>query len=161
MKNSITLLLLLFGGVAFAQTDYSTIPVKTAEECKAAEPEILILANHIISSPLNDPESTRATRFFYDWTFNCSYTFQLDKRISELAGKGNGRLQVVFLACMAKFVLDNPDKSKDSDAMIFAAYNTLADYVAKPENGVKQTKDVQKLIQAKKDDKLKEYINAK
>lgn len=159
MKNIFLLFLLFSAGFVSAQ-DYS-VPVSTTAECKKAEPEVLLAAKLILSKPLENAESKKAGAFVISWMTNCEYNFELGGNIVDLAKKENVRLLAVYMAAQAKFVLENPDKSKDKEAMAEAAYGALADYAANTANGVKLTKDVKRLIEAKEKGKIKEYAAEK
>ncbi|MDQ3110464.1 MAG: hypothetical protein M3R17_11270 [Bacteroidota bacterium] len=159
MKKLFIAFLLLSGGFVSAQ-DYS-VPVRTTAECKAAEPEVLLAANLIMSKPLKNPEAKKAESFVLTWMTNCEYTFELGGNITKLNKKENAELLFVYMACQAKFVLENPSKAKDTEAITLAAYSALADYVAVAANGVKQTKEVKRLIEAKEAGTMKEYAAEK
>ena len=75
--------------------------------------------------------------------------------------KTNNLLLGVYCAALAKYVLENPDKEKDSKAVQMYAYNTLADYCAKPSNHVKMTKKVKKFVKAKNEGTLEEFLGYK
>jgi hypothetical protein len=159
MKNVLLLFLLLSAGVASAQ-DYS-VPVSTTAECKKAEPEVLLAAKLILSKPLENAEAKKAEAFVLSWMTNCEYSFEIGGNITNLSKKENSKLLFVYMAAQAKFVLENPEKSKDKEAMAEAAYTALADYAANTANGVKLTKDVKRLIDAKQKGTIKEYAAEK
>jgi hypothetical protein len=159
MKNVLLLFLLFSSGFISAQ-DYN-VPLRTTADCKAAEPEVLLAANVIMSKPLENAESKKATAFVLTWMTNCEYSFELGGNIIKLAKKENVNLLGVYMAAQSKFVLENLTKSKDKEAIAIAAYTALAEYAAKSENGVKQTKEVKKLIAAKEAGTIKEYAAEK
>ena len=65
------------------------------------------------------------------------------------------------MSCQAKYLLENVDKAKDQNAIAVGAYSLLADYVSNAANGVKMNKDIQKLIDAKKNGKIQEWLDQK
>jgi hypothetical protein len=161
MKKLVFLFSLFFSAATFAQTNYN-IPLKTKEECKAAEPAVLIAAGVVLSSPMNDEAGHAAQLFVMRWADNSEYTITIAGPISSYwKGKTNGNIPWIFAACQAKYIIEHPDKAKDTDAILLAAYNMLAEYVGKASNGVTITKNVQKLLDAKKNDAMAEYIKAK
>ncbi len=160
MKKPLTLLLLLVGGFLFGQTDYTTIPLKTTADCKAAEPAVLVAANFILGKPLNDKDVKDPEAFVLTWMTNTEYSFMVDNKISKLE-KGNKNLLFVYMSCQAKYLLENVDKAKDQNAIAVGAYSLLADYVSNAANGVKMNKDIQKLIDAKKNGKIQEWLDQK
>jgi hypothetical protein len=159
MKKIYSLFFLLLGGQLFAQTtDYSTIPLSTVEECRAAEPIVLEAADLILSKPLGDASVLRATIFVIDWISKCEYTFELSGPISKLSKSGiNKDLFSIFIACQSKYLINHKDLSKDTAAINEGAYNLLADYCAETSHKVEMTKEVKKLIEAKKNGTMKTY----
>lgn len=159
MKKLLLFCLLISGGFASAQ-DYS-VPVSTTAECKKAEPEVLLAAKLILSNPLENAEAKKAEAFVLSWMTNCEYSFELGGNIIDLSKKENSKLLFVYMAAQAKFILENPEKSKDKEAMTVAAYTALADYCANTANGVKLTKDVKRLIDAKEKGTIAKYAAEK
>lgn len=162
MKTTLTIFLFLFGSFAFAQTDYSSISLKTVAECKLAEPTVLEAANLVLSKPIDDADAHDANVFILNWMTNCEYSFLVDNKISKLEKpKGNKNLLFIYMACQSKYLLEHVDKAKDQNAIALGAYSLLADYVSNTANKVNISKDVQKLIDAKKDGKMQEWLDAK
>lgn len=161
MKNLIICFFALLGTTVFAQTNYSKIPLKTAADCKAAEPSVLTAAAYILSKPMDSDSVKDARAFIIVWMTNTEYSFQVDAHIGNLDKKKNGNLLFIFMACQAKFLLENKDKAKDSEAINVGAYTMLADYISNSANGVTITKDVQKLLDAKRDGKVAEWYKSK
>ncbi len=161
MKNLLTLLFLSFSAAAFAQT-YSNTPVSTAAQCKEAEPVVLQTANLVLSKPLDDAAARSADAFIWTWAQNTEHTLPIAGPITKLSGdKANKNLLWIFIACEAKYILEHPEKAKDEDAVLLGAYTMLADYIAKTENGVVVTKNVKKILDAKTNNKMEEYVKDK
>jgi len=160
MKTTFTFFLLLFGSVAFAQTDFSSIPVKTTEDCKKAEPQVIEAANLILSKALDDASVKDAETFIVIWMTNCEYSFLVDDKISKME-KGNKNLLFVYMACQSKFLLEHVDKAKDQNAIALGAYSLLCDFVSNAANHVEMNKYVKKMVDANKAGKLQEWLNEK
>jgi hypothetical protein len=156
-----TILCFLIAGTAFSQTDYSKIPLKTKEDCKAAEPSVLEACGLILSKPMDDPGASKAMSFLITWMSNTTYSFTLDEKITKLAKKKTTGLLGIYMASMAKVVLEDPSKAKDTIALEEAAFGLLADYCADASKNVPQTKAVKKLIEAKNSGKMREYVGGK
>ena len=161
MKKLLVIFCLLFSGAVAAQTDYSKIPLMSKEDCKAAEPSVLEACGLILSKPMNDPGASKAISFLITWMSNTTYSFTLDNKITGLAKKKTAGLLGVYMACMAKVVLEDPDKAKDTIAVEEAAFTLLAGYCADTSKNVPQTKAVKKLIEAKNNGKMREYVGGK
>ena len=162
MKKLFSIALLLFAtGTAFSQlsiTELYKIPVKTTEDCKKAEPEILKAANLVLSKPIDDNDGVLAGAYLLVWAQNSEHSFTFDANISKLSKKkANTMLLCVYLAALTKFILENPDKEKDTKAATIYTYTKLADYVANANNHVKKTKDIKKLIAAKTNNTIASY----
>ena len=158
MKNIVLFLLLIAGSFGMAQDqEYDKIKVKTPEDCKKAEPKVLEAADFIIDSPLEtDNRNLYAARaLIIDWMSNTpEHTFSLDGNTAKLAKGKNISLLAVFMACQTKFVLENPDSSKEKHKVQLAAFSSLAEYCMNNRHGVDMTKAVIKLIDAYKNGKM-------
>ena len=163
MKKILTAALFLFSaGAVFSQKinidELYKIPIKTAEDCKKAEPEILKAANYVLSKPLDDNDGVMAGAFILLWATGSEHSFTFDGNISNLSKhKKNTMLLCVYLAATAKYILENPDKEKDTKAVTVYTYNTLASYIGNVANRVKKTKHTKKLIAAKTNNTMAAY----
>ena len=162
MKNLFfTACVLFITGIATAQTDYN-VPLKTAADCKAAEPAVLAAANLALSKPMDDIAGHKAQMFVWAWAQNSEHTITIAGPISKLwSGKTNTNIIWLFAACQAKYILEHPEKEKESDTVLLESYKLLADYISKTENGVTITKNVQKLLDAKKNGTMEAYVKGK
>src|ERR1051325_4309967 len=148
--------------MVFAQTKgFDKVKVKKAEDCKKGEPKVLEAANYVLSMPLHttDEDYFEARKLIIEWQTNTpDYTFQIDASATDISSdKENEMLLGVYLACLTKFALENPDKAKDDLQMKVGAFTLLADYVAKAENKVKATKKIKNLLDAKEKGTMEEY----
>jgi|GEM_PF-3166823 len=142
------------------ETEYDKIAVKTPEECKLAEPKVLEAANLTLDKPLRvkDNAILKARSLVVAWMSNTSdYTFSINEKILKLT-KSNELLFGLYMACMAKYALEHPDKAKNETQLQMGSYTILADYIEKKENGVEITKPIEKFLAARKAGKLEEYI---
>ena len=161
MKTLITLLILVSNGFLFGQTDYSTIPLKTTADCKAAEPQVLVAADFVLSKPIHDDADVKSPEaFILTWINNCEYSFLVDSKIDKIE-KDDKNLLFIFMTCEAKYLLENISKAKDQKAICLGAYSMLANYASDPANGVKANKYLQKLIDAKKNGTIQEWYDEK
>jgi len=160
MKTTSVLIALLLPAMMFAQSKgFDKVPVATAEECKSAEPKVLEAANYLIDHPLDckDKNCEYGRKLIIEWQTNTpDYSFQIDVKIVDLS-KGNDMLLGVVMACMTKYALENPADAKDALKMKVGSFNLIADYAAKSTNGVKATKQIKKLLEAKKKGKMQEF----
>jgi hypothetical protein len=163
MKKSLTVLFLFIAAFAFAQsTDYSKIPTGSVSECKTAEPSVITAADLILSKPLNDETSSDARGFIIRWMTSTEYSFTIDNKITDLTKKkANKNLLVIYMACQAKYLLEHKDDAKNNTAIEVGAFTLLADYISDSTHGVSITKEIQKLLDAKKNGKMDDFVNGK
>lgn len=167
MKNLLFVLCFLFGinliSVAQDFEKIAGIEFKQKSDFKSYETEVLQCANYILQQP-NDKDNVNrllSLQTVIKWMSGTpDYTFAIDESIGAVMKKNDDVLGV-YMAAMTKFVLENPDQAKDQSAVKLNAFAYLLDYCANPVNKIKQTKELEKAIEAKKDDKLKEYLSIK
>lgn len=156
--------LLLANSASFSQinaVELFNIPIKTKEDCKKAEPQVLEAANYVLSHPLDDDNAVLAGAFILLWATNSEHSFTFDANISKLSKKkANTMLLCVYLAAAAKYVLEHPEKESDKKAVKLYTYNQLAAFVSNPSNRVKKTKHIKKLIAAKTNNTMEAYCAA-
>lgn len=163
MKYSVFILFLFVNGFVFAQneTDYNKISIKTDADCKAAEPKVIEAANLVIGNPLhvNDKSVVSARSFIIGWmSATADFSFTLDSKITKMSDDNNILLMGLFMACEAKFALENRDKAKVEKELLKGSYSLLAEYCSNEKNGVDMSKAVKKLVEAYKAGKIEEYL---
>jgi ABC-type tungstate transport system permease subunit len=83
----------------------------------------------------------------------------MDETITKIAGGDNDILSMYFI-CLAKYALAK-GKGVDREELKYNAYLLLAKYCENPGNNYKPKGEVKKLIDAKNQDKLKEFLDSK
>jgi hypothetical protein len=165
MKTNLILVsLIIFSvtGITYSQ-DYSNlkdIELKDKTDYPKAEDKVLECANYILSTPMDNNNINRiyAIQFLLRWMGGTpDYTFNIDETIGKIT-KSEPTLLGVYLACMSKFVLENKDKSNNNDEVNFNSIVMLLNYCDNPSNKVKIKGELKKMIKAKNEDKLKEYL---
>jgi hypothetical protein len=161
MKKCFLLLFVLTAFSSFAQTDFSTVSMKTDAEFKAAEKYALEASNYILSGPLDLKNAKQgvAVKFILDWEVGTpDYSFILDAPVMEKLVEENKTLMGVYLAGMAKFSLENPTKAENPKLVVLNSMKTLLAYVEKPENKVTISETLKKLIEANKKGTLEKEL---
>jgi CRISPR/Cas system CMR-associated protein Cmr5 small subunit len=165
MKTRFFVSVILFLGfvmVGNAQ-DYSKlkdIELKEKEDFAKAEDKILECSKYILTTPVDDENTNRinALKFMFRWMDGTpEYTFTLDETVDKL-GQTNDALLGVYMACMSRYVLENKDKAKDEKDVKYNSVLMLIDYARDPNNKVEITGEIENLIKAKDEHRLKEYI---
>jgi len=161
----ISLLVLGLVNSLFAQ-DYSKLD-KTVlkEKTDYVENENLVIecSNYLLNSPLddlkNDLNHVKALLFIMRWMEGTpDYMFDIDDTVGK-ATKSNPSLLGVYLASMSKYVLENKDKSGDAKEVKYNSFLIFIKYCEDPKNNVRKNKEIKKLIEAKDEGTLREYLN--
>jgi hypothetical protein len=149
--------------ISYSQ-DYSNlkdIVLKDKTDYPIVEDKILECSKYILNTPMDDKNLNRlnALQFLMRWMDGTpDFTFNIDETIGKII-KSNQLLLGVHLACMTKFVLENRDKAKDEKEVKYNSIVMLLNYCELPGNNVNLNRELKKMIKAKKEDKLKEYLN--
>jgi hypothetical protein len=140
-------------------TRYKDVELKTAEDCRNYDSVALQSADYLLSTPVDENlNRLAATQFLIKWmAATPDYSFSLDAKVSKYGDKDDFIL-AVYMAALTHHAFENKDAAADSTAFIVSAFHTLAVYCSNPDNHVKLDKNLKKLIDADKNDKLIEYI---
>lgn len=160
----INLLIIGFTTSLFAQ-DYSNLEkVTLKDKSDYLENENLVkeCSNYLLNSPIilidNDLNHLKAMQFVIRWMEGTpDYSFGLDDAIVK-AAKSNSSLLGIYMASMLKYVLENKDKSGDANEVKYNSFLTFIKYCEDSSKKVNQSKEIKKLIKAKNENTLKEYL---
>jgi len=162
MKRFFILLAILgWAGIGSAQnaSNYAKIVLEKPRDYKAADSMVLRLSNYLISSPIDGDKSERllTEQFILRWmTGTPDYTFNIDDKTKALGE--NLDLMGVYFASMIKFEMENITISKDKDKVNLGTWKILLAYCENPDNHVKITKRLKKLMEANKNGELQKNI---
>ncbi len=151
-----------FSDISYSQ-DYSNlkdIVLKDKTDYPKVEDKVLECSKYILTTPMDDKNINRlnSLQFLMRWMDGTpDFTFNIDETIGK-ATKSNQLLLGVYLACMTKFVLENKDKAKDEKEVKYNSVVMLLNYCDAPAHNVDLNRELKKMIKAKKEDKLKEYL---
>lgn len=143
--------------------DYSNLKdvvLKDKKDYPKVEDKVLECSNYILNTPMDYKNLNRlnSLQFLMRWMDGTpDFTFNIDETIGR-ATKSDQLLLGVYLACMTKFVLENRDKAKDEKDVKYNSIVMLLNYCEVPNNKVDLNRELKKMIKAKKEDKLKEYL---
>lgn len=165
MKKLILIFFVLVSYCSKAQTipDFELIKLEKRTDYKAAEPFVIQTANYILSTPFDKKNDNRlkSVQFIGKWMFGTAdYAFVLDDAASKII-TGNEDLVGVYLAAMAKYALDNKTTTADAKTVKLNAINTLLAYSENKSNGLKVSKQLKKIIEAKEKGELEQLISTK
>ena len=162
MRKSFVLPLLLFTTTLLAQNpeEWQALEFNNKEDYKASEGKILDCANFILGVPAeaSDPARQSALNALSKWMSGTpDHTFIIDESVGKLMEKNEAVLSI-YMASMAKYVLENNGKNPTPTEIEYNAFQTLLTYSEDLNNKVPQSKELKKAIAANKKGKLKEYL---
>ena len=159
MKTNIILIACLISiNLCFGQTTHScdTVYLKSETNIKDAEPCVLIAADYVLSKPLHgNVQLYHDYRgFILAWMDKTpDYTFSLNDKIMALCKEDENELLFgVYTTCLADAAIRYKKDFKTEAIKLFV------NYISNPDNKVKQTPKIKKLIEDFKDNKIEKYI---
>jgi hypothetical protein len=160
MKKFVLILSLTFISinVCIGQTIFScdSIELKTVQQMKQAEKFVLTAADYVLSKPLHAKDSlvNEYTKFILTWMEKTpNYEFTFNEKIMDLCKDDeNVLLFGVYTTCLAKAALEVKKDFVPNAVKLFVAY------IKNPENQVKQTSQIKKLIDDFDSNKIDKYV---
>jgi len=162
-KIFLTALSSLFCVLLFSQNipDYAAIKLDTKEDYNAsANKAALEAANYLLSTPIDSKNTDRlkSMQYIIKWmTGTPDYSFSLDEQATKFA-KNNTDFLGLYMAAMAKYVLENNADAKNQNAIKLNAVKLIITYAKEPKNSVKLNSELKKAIEADANGKLSEYL---
>jgi len=139
----------------------SEIKLTDSLSCIKAQAQVIECCDYLLTNPcLENLPSLNAMKFLIDWMgATPNYMFSLEENIYKVI-KNDMYLSGRYYASLAKTALEN-DCSTNSLDLQFKAITLLLDYCEQPIYNVKITNKIQKYIDAKHNNTLKELIVVK
>jgi hypothetical protein len=164
MKIFLLILFPLLAINTFSQnvSQYDYIPLRTAVDYRKAEPQVVLASDYVYSTPIDKENQNRknAMSFIVKWMSGTSdFSFIMDETVMKITNNDNDVLGVYF-ACITKYALEK-GKGVDRDELKYNSFLLLALYCENPDNNYKPRGEIKKLIDAKNQGKLKEYLESK
>jgi len=164
MKYYFAFLTILISAGSFAQdfSQYESIPLTTAAEYRKAEPHVILATELVLATPIEKKNKNRenAIAFIMKWMGGTSdFSFIPDKTVTKVTAN-DPDLVGVYFACLAKYALEK-GKGVDREELRINAYTLLAKYCENPDNNYKLRGEMKKLVDAKNQNKIKEYLDSK
>lgn len=150
MKNLLFLFaFILTSTITFSQdsSKLENYEFSTDEDYKKAEDRVLNGVNYLFNTPFdkNDTSRTEILAFIIQWmTDTPDYTFTIDSSAVELT-KGNSDLFGMYVAGMAKVVLESKSALPTNETIHNIVTQYLIDYTSDKSNNMKPTKALKKL----------------
>jgi len=153
----LTILITVSASIGLAQnfSKLENIPLNDSMDCKNAEPKVLECCNYLLTTPCEETlNRLKAVQFIMKWMENTSdYTFTLDKIFLSVS-KSNKVLISNLFASMAKTAITETM----NENFTFKYITIFAEYCENPKYKVKQSAFIKKMIKAKNDNTLAEFI---
>lgn len=124
----------------------------TAESYKAEENNVLLCANYLFNNPADQAEMNRliSIQYIIKWmTGTTDHTFELDEKSMELT-KGNDDLLGLYMAAMSKVVIENNQEKLTNEEIHNRSEEILVEYCSNPDNKMKPSKKIKKILKSKK-----------
>ncbi len=158
------LLLFVFAGLTitcYAQTDFKGIELQKDSDYASADKYALEASNYILSVPYDsgNEKRTEAVQFVLRWMQGTpDYSFAIDSFVMEEIVGEDEALLGIYMACMAKYCLENPGNAKDNELVKLNAVKLIIAYVEKKENNIKMSKSLKKLAEANRKGELEKAL---
>lgn len=164
MKFYVTILFLLIFSRVFSQnfSQYQNITLQSAADYRKAEPQVMLAYELVLSTPVDKKNTNRldAISFIMRWMSGTSdYSFVMGETLFKITNNDKAVLGVYF-ACLAKYALQH-GKNVDRADLHYNSYLMLAQYCEIPENNLKPRGELKKMVAAKNQNQLKEYLEKK
>jgi hypothetical protein len=157
MKTILSLLFLsIFSTAAFSQDPviWEGLKLKSKSDYRNAEPEVKKCVAYLLEHRYDKDEvvSRSASRLLLRWmTGTKEYHFSIYANIGSYYTEDESTLLIIYMAALAKMGFESPAALADQKTSETGAFKIIAEYCEKPENKVKQTPAVRKLIKANHD----------
>ena len=164
MRLNLFFLLLLLNLSVFSQnfSQFENMQLNTAADYRRIEPQVALACDLILSTPVEQKNKNRldAIRFMYTWMSGTSdYSFVPDETLKKIISNDR-EMMCIYSAGLTKYALQK-GKGVDRSEMKYNAYLALATYCENPENNLKPFGEIKKLIEAKKQNKVQEFLDKK
>ncbi|MEE1899980.1 hypothetical protein V1389_16650 [Flavobacterium rakeshii] len=134
--------------------------VSKSIELKDFEKAALQASDFIISSPidnLNNEEVKASKGYLLGWMQDSpDFNFAADHTIAIF--EDNNLLMWTYMACMAKFTIENKDQSGNPDFIKLGTWELVAGYIDNPGNNVPRTDKLNQLCDAYKSKQLSSFL---
>ena len=160
MRSLILCALLTVAGKVFSQ-EYAGPPkyeFNTKEDYAKYETEIVLAANWLVNTPLNEKQDKRkeVSAFVVKWVMGSpTVNVELTPIITDFEKKNEG-MMAIWLASSAKYVIEN-NHSTDVRAKQKAALHDMIK-VYQSGKGIKKDKKVEEMIKADKNGNLDKWL---
>jgi hypothetical protein len=146
--------------ISFAQTFQvpQNVTLKTNEDYAKYEKDIISFVNWLEETPVNEQQDKRkaGSAFFITWITGApNVTIELNADIANFAE--NPDLLVAFMGGWTRFVLENPKEGTDVLKGNMAGLKT-AIKIYKKGNGIKKSKNIDKLIKMDDAGELEKWV---
>lgn len=165
MSNKIIFFFLLLFAAAnvFSQntSQYDNIPLSTAADCRKAEPLVSLAADYVYTTPVDKDNTNRknAISFILKWMQSTAdYSFAPDEAMRKITNDDR-ELVSIYAACITKYALQK-GKDVSRDDLKLNSYLLMANYCENAANNYKPRGELKKMIAAKNEGKLKEYLDS-
>lgn len=123
---------------------------------------MMLAADYVYSTPISkdDVNRTNAITFIRKWMLGTpDFSFTFDETIAKIS-KSDVEMASLYMTCLVRYAIQK-GKGTDREEIRYNAFVKMAEYCENPANNYKARGEVKKMIDAKNQGKLKEYIEIK
>lgn len=165
MRKLLFVLVFVFAAVcSFSQSlpNYDAIRLELKEDYNAAaETAALKAADFLLTTPneKDNLDRLKSLQYLIKWMSGTpDYSFSLGDPITKFIKKNEDVLGL-YMAAMAKYVLENKADAKDEKKVKLKSVKLLIDYVKDEKNNIKIKGELKKAVEADDKGQLAEYLN--
>jgi hypothetical protein len=162
MKTLFSIIFLVISSSLFAQDfEVPNYKFKKKQDFAKYNKAIIECIDYLISTPLNEQSGKRqeASKFFVEWVMGTpDVTIEVDFKKVEFLNE-EPQFLISYMAGWSKYVLKTKDKIP-LNGMIAGIESTITFYLNNRDT-LAESQTIEKYMQLKQDDKLKEYIEEK
>lgn len=168
MKTKSLIISLVLIGIltSLKAQDYTKLDqIKLSDKSDYQKNETLVLecANYILNSQFDllqkDLNHTNAQLFIIKWMGGTpDYMFSIDENVGK-ATKSNANLLALYLAASVKYVLENKEMASNENEVKYNSILIFLNYCEDPTKNAKLNGEIKKMIKAKEENTLRDYLN--
>lgn len=153
-KILLTLCIVLIYQIAFCQNfdELSKYEFTTEESYTTGEDKVLACVNYLFENPADQDKLSRVIgiQYILKWMEGTpNYTFSIGEEVMKLSN-GNKDIFGLHLVAMTKVALENKESNLSEEELATKAKNLVIDYCSNPQNKMKPSKEIKKIIKRKK-----------
>lgn len=137
--------------------------LSTDSQIENTNSKVLKACEFLLNTPMvkKNEDRERAGGLIVKWMQSTpDYSFVINDFVHEMT-KGKENLMQLYLAGLAKATLESTNPYEEQEEIQATCMHAFLDYCAEPSNNVKSTKEMKKVLDARDEGRLFEYLAMK